>query len=52
MGLDELSLLVSSRDVAFAPNLHLRTGIGAIYESTRYESGQGRAVFRPARRLV
>lgn len=30
----------------------LRRGIGAVYESTRHEFGQGYGVFRPARRLA
>lgn len=50
--LDSLSLLLSSPEVAFAPKLPCRPGVGAIYESTRYEFGQGYAVFRPARRIA
>jgi hypothetical protein len=56
IGLGTLQLLLSSQDVAGrtragAP-VQLREGIGAIYESTRHEFGQGYAVFRPARRLA
>jgi len=52
VGLDSLSVLMSAREVALAPKLPLRHGIGAVYESTRHEFGQGYAVFRPARRIV
>lgn len=51
VGLETLSVLLGSREVVDAAST-LRPGIGAIYESTRHEFGQGYAVFRPARRLV
>jgi len=49
-----LRLLLASLEVAgrFKGKKPLRGGIGAIYESTRHEFGQGYAVFRPARRLA
>jgi len=49
-----LRLLLASLEVAGQPRVRtaLRDGIGAIYESTRHEFGQGYAVFRPARRLA
>ncbi|WP_394827633.1 hypothetical protein [Pendulispora albinea] len=50
--LDALAMLVSSREVASATEARRREGIGAVYESTRSEFGQGYAVFRPARRIV
>ncbi len=51
---DGLSILLASRDVADARKTGRkpREGIGAIYESTRHEFGQGYAVFRPARRVA
>jgi len=52
IGLDSLAMLLGSREVAFAPKLPQRPGVGAVYESTRHEFGQGYAVFRPARRVV
>jgi hypothetical protein len=51
LDLDSLSLLLASHEVAMAPKMSLRPGVGAIYESTRHEFGQGYAVFRPARRI-
>ncbi len=47
---DALGALLASKEVAEGERLRL--GIGAVYESTRYEFGQGYAVFRPARRVV
>jgi hypothetical protein len=49
-----LRLLLASLEVAgrLKGKKPLRNGIGAIYESTRHEFGQGYAVFRPARRLA
>lgn len=52
VSLDALAVLVCSRELAGrAPKL-AREGLGAIYESTRHEFGQGYAVFRPARRIA
>lgn len=51
IGLGTLALLLASREVAFAPKGALRPGVGAIYEATRHEFGQGYAVFRPAHRV-
>ena len=54
--LDSLQLLLASAEVAGAKDndrpAAIREGIGAIYESTRHEFGQGYGVFRPARRLA
>jgi hypothetical protein len=48
-----LQLLLASDEVATlgSGNARLRTGVAAVYESTRHEFGQGYAVFRPARRV-
>jgi hypothetical protein len=50
-GLDTLRVLLASKDVG-AKTVRRREGLGAIYESTRHEFGQGYAIFRPARRLA
>jgi hypothetical protein len=49
-------VLLASKEVAGrtrpGATVQMRDGVGAIYESTRHEFGQGYAVFRPARRLA
>jgi hypothetical protein len=52
VGLDTLAALVSSQEIAFAPDSTARPGVAAVYESTRHEFGQGYAVFRPARKIT
>ena len=56
VGIATLRLLLASEEVALrkpdTKRTRLREGIGAIYESTRHEFGQGYAVFRPSRRMA
>ncbi len=52
VGLETLTILLASREVGARKEADpLRPGIGAVYEATRHEFGQGFGVFRPARRL-
>jgi len=57
VSLETLSVLVGldllrEREAKRGQRRNLRPGIGAVYESTRHEFGQGYGVFRPARRLA
>ena len=54
VSVDALAVLLASAEAVEVAGRRrrLREGIGAIYESTRHEFGQGYAVFRPARRLA
>lgn len=56
VGVDTLAILLASpevvrRDGKELDHVPLRPGIGAVYEATRHEFGQGYGVFRPARRV-
>jgi hypothetical protein len=57
IGIDALGVLLAADELGGGnkgkkTRRRLRDGIGAVYESTRHEFGQGYAVFRPARRLA
>jgi hypothetical protein len=52
VGIETLRVVLASRDLAGLSSRKLREGMGAVYEATRHEFGQGSAVFRPARRLA